>query len=157
MKRGPLFLAAALVEVLRFFVLMIFAAALGLLTQHQLIPYFLRYLAVGQLLFAAAYFFLWLDGERYAVYRPLALAGKAVSLLAFSPLLIALLGSGGGEGYLLAGGTARYAAAFLPLADLLGILLLALYRRPGAPAADKPPLELAQRGPEDIERVESLP
>ncbi|HUX40006.1 MAG TPA: hypothetical protein VMV83_02475 [Rectinemataceae bacterium] len=167
MKRGPLFLAAALVEVLRFFILMTFAAALGLLAQRPLIPSFIRYAAIGQLLFVVAYFFLWLDLDRYAAYRPLALIGKILSLAAFVPVGLGLIGAMGSEGFIPAGGGAANAAISLPLVDLLGILILAVYRRPapsasstaepvsaGGPAAST---SAAQRGPEDIEKVEDLP
>ncbi|MDA8409112.1 MAG: hypothetical protein M0001_01820 [Treponema sp.] len=161
MKRGPLFLAAALFEVLRFFILMIFAAALGLLSPRPFIPSFIRYIAVGQLLFVAALFFLWLDGERYAVYRPLALTGKALSLAAFIPLALGLAGALGGEGFIPAGGQAAGAAVLLLLVDIFGILVLALYRRP-APATTggatrEGASSAAQRGPDDIEKVEGLP
>lgn len=156
MKRGPLFLAAALVEVLRFFVLMTLAAALGLLAQRPLIPSYLRYLAVGQLIFFAIFLFLWLDEGRYAVYRPLALAGKVVSLVALLPLFASFAGTLGGEGFIPAGRSALLAAAFLPLAELFGLLVLALYRR--SPVLQDPEApRLAQSSPEDIERVESLP
>ena len=165
MKRGPLFLAAALVEVLRFFILMTFAAALGLLAQRPLIPSFVRYAAVGQLIFVAAFFFLWWDGERYAAYRPLALIGKVLSLAAFVPLALGLMGSLVGEGFIPASGNAAGMAVVLPLVDLLGALLLGLYHRQ-LPAADSvaranPPSPgepaVAQRGPDDIEKVEDLP
>ena len=165
MKRGPLFLAAALFEVLRFFILMTFAAALGLLAQRPLIPSFIRYAAVGQFLFVAAYFFLWLDGERYAAYRPLALFGKVLSVVAFAPLALGLVGAAVGEGLIPAGRNLVGPALLLPLVDLLGILLLAFYRRSTLPPGDKatavPPAAgaapVVQRGPDDIEKVEDLP
>ena len=167
MKRGPLFLAAALVEVLRFFILMTFAAALGLLAQRPLIPSFVRYVAIGQLLFVAAYFFLWLDYDRYAAYRPLALTGKLLSLAAFAPLGFGLVGTIASEGFIPAGRGAASSAIFLPLVDLLGLLILALYRRSAAvpSSASGPPAaggaataaSHAQRGPDDIEKVEDLP
>jgi len=162
MKRGPLFLAAALFEVLRFFILMTFAAALGLLAQRPLIPSFIRYVAIGQLLFVAAYFFLWLDGDRYAVYRPLVLTGKILSLAAFAPLALGLAGAMGSEGFIPAGKSAANAGIFLPLVDLLGILVLALYHRPNLAASEAAPPSsgapsAAQRGPDDIEKVEDLP
>jgi hypothetical protein len=165
MKRGPLFLAAALVEVLRFFILMTFAAALGLLAQRPLIPSFIRYAAIGQLLFVVAFFFLWLDLDRYAAYRPLALTGKILSLAAFLPVSFGLIGAMGSEGFVPAGRGAANAAIVLPLVDLLGILILALYRRQpqgSSPIASPAGGSLvspsaAQRGPDDIEKVEDLP
>lgn len=167
MKRGPLFLAAALVEVLRFFILMTFAAALGLLAQRPLIPSFIRYAAIGQLLFIVAYFFLWLDFDRYAAYRPLALTGKILSLAAFVPVGFGLIGAMGSEGFIPAGRGAANAAIALPLVDLLGILILGLYRRsasgassiagPGSAGGSVASPSAAQRGPEDIEKVEDLP
>jgi len=153
MKRGPLYLAAALVEVLRFFVLMTFAAALGLLGQRPLLPALLRYVAVGQLLFFAAFVFLWVDEERYAVYRPLALTGKIVSFVALVPVALSFAGS---ETFASSGRQAMVTGIFLPLADLFGILVLGFYRR-SKPALPPEPPDAAQHGPEDIEQVESLP
>lgn len=154
MKRGPLFLAAALVEVLRFFILMTFAAALGLLDHRPITPSFIRYVAVGQLLFFAVFFFLWYDEERYAVYRPLALAAKAISFVAFVPVALSLAGALFGEGFVPAGRSAVTGVFALPTADLLGLFVLALYRR--SPRPSKAP-SLAQQGPEDIESVEGIP
>lgn len=156
MKRGPLFLAAALVEVLRFFILMTLAAALGLLADRPLIPDFVRYVSVVQLLFAAAYFFLWFDHDRYREYRPLALVGKFVSILAYAPLALSLIGYAGGEGFVPAGRLSAVASAGIPAVDLAGIFLLVLYRRTPSRATPQAAV-VAQRGPEDIEKVEELP
>jgi len=50
----------------------------------------LRYAAAPQLLFAAGFFFLWLDPGRYDAYRPLLIVGKLASIACFLPLALAL-------------------------------------------------------------------
>ena len=162
MRRGFLFLVAAFVEVLRFFSLMLFAEAIGFLDSGSLTPSFLRYVAVPQLLFVAVFFFLWLDGRRYTSFRPLALLGKAISLVAFLPLLLAFFGSIRSEGFIPLPSFALGSAFFMVSADVFGMLVLALYRRglfrvtssESARSGDGAP---APQGPEDIEKVEALP
>jgi len=159
MQRGPLFLAAAFVEVLRFFCLMFLAQAIGLLGVSPSSAPFVRYLAVAQLLLPAACFFLWLDGGRYAAYRPLALVGKAISLLAFLPLGLALASGLAGAGMPLSGRLVLPSATALLSCDLFTLLVLALHRRKAPEAREaatsaKAEVGVIQRGPEDIETVE---
>ena len=71
MQRGPLFLAAAFFEVLRFLALMFFVESVGLGDGSAVATAVLRYCAVPQLIFIALFFFLWFDEVRYALYRPL--------------------------------------------------------------------------------------
>jgi hypothetical protein len=154
MQRKPLFLVAAAAELGRFLALAFLAGALGALRTGDGLSALYRYVAVPQLLFAASFFFLWLDRGRYDAYRPLALAGKIVSLLAFVPLLVALLGSG--AGLFLHGRQGPIAAIACLAVDLFGLSVLVSAGRDApkaGPGAAKDPTQVP-RGPEDIETVE---
>jgi hypothetical protein len=163
MRRGFLFLVAAFIEVLRFFSLMLFAEAIGFIDSGSLTPSLLRYVAVPQLLFAVVFFFLWLDGQRYTAFRPLALLGKAISLVAFVPLLLAFFGSIRSEGFIPLPNFALGSAFYIVAADIFGMLVLALYRRalihgaPSSGSARSGDGDSPMQGPEDIEKVEALP
>jgi hypothetical protein len=148
MQRKPFFLAAAIAELLRFLAIFFLADSLGVLRMGVGVPALFRYAASPQLLFAAALFFLWYDYERYEAYRPLLVAGKAVSLFVFIPLALRLAASQLGEmsDFILLG--------FAALVDI-GVLVLAA-RKPAAVKAASPSVEgrTGPRGPEDIEKVE---
>jgi hypothetical protein len=159
MQRGPLFLAAAFFEVLRFLALMFFVESVGLGDGSAVATAVLRYCAVPQLIFIALFFFLWFDEVRYALYRPLALLVKGVSLLALVPLFLLMGGLHGVAGLLPLSGLAFLAALAVGAIDALGLLVLALYRRRksveaglGAPGQGPAPQSAA-----DIETVEGIP
>jgi hypothetical protein len=144
---------AAIAESLRFFAI----AFLAVDVAGPLAPAFsgiLRYAAAPQLLFAAGFFFLWLDPGRYSAYRPLLLIGKAASAVCFVPLAASLLRDPRG----LALGLAFLVAA----ADIVSLCVLALARGgmegPSAVPAGQGPSEPSRpgQGPEEIERVEGL-
>lgn len=86
MKRNFLHLAASGAELLRFAALMSLAAAFGATDEAGGFPRLIRYAASAQLLFAAGFFFLWLDAARYGSYRPLLAVGKAALLASLVPL-----------------------------------------------------------------------
>jgi hypothetical protein len=88
MKRKALFLVAAIAEFARFIALMLLASSLGAIGGEGGAPRLLRYASAPQLLFAAGFFFLWLDYARYGSYRPLLGIGKLVALAALLPLAI---------------------------------------------------------------------
>lgn len=174
MQRKPRFLLAALAEPIRFLGLAFLAGALGALRGGTPSGALFRYAAAPQLLFAAAFFFLWYDGERYAAYRPLAIVGKLLGLAALPVLLPGLLraaSEGPADPRLVA-----VPAVLVLLLDLLGLaaLLLPAAKAPGSggrapgssgapgdgsgggPSADNAPrADNVPRGPEDIERVEA--
>jgi hypothetical protein len=157
MQRKPLFLVAAAAELGRFMALAFLAGAVGALRSGSGLPAFFRYAMVPQLLFAAMFFFLWYDQGRYGAYRPLGIAGKAVSLLAFIPLAISLITEGASMAYLSRQGAV---AAIVTLGvDLAGLLLLCLYDRDRQEGGSVAMIEEtgapgAPRGPDDIEKVE---
>ena len=155
MQRKTLFLVAAAAELGRFLALAFLAGAVGALRSGSGLPAFFRYAMVPQLLFAAMFFFLWYDRERYGAYRPLAVAGKAVSLVAFVPLAISLITEGASMAYLSRQGVV---AAIVALGvDMAGLLLLCLYGKPdGEPGAkiEDTATPGAPKGPDDIEKVE---
>jgi len=91
MKRNLPCLAAACAELARFAALMLLAGDFGALDAAAGFPRLLRYVAAPQLLFAAGFFFLWLDAERYHRYRPLLLIGKLASLASLAPLASEIL------------------------------------------------------------------
>lgn len=143
MKRKFLYLAAAIAELARFLALLLLAADFGAIGEDGGFPRLFRYAAAPQLLFAAAFFFLWLDEARYGPYKPLAAIGKLALLAAALPLGLELAysfvepGSG-----LRDPGFASLALGFSLGVDLFG-LGLAAPRRPGpesrpAPAAEAP-------------------
>jgi hypothetical protein len=163
MRRKAVHLIAAIAESLRFLSVVFLAFDVGALLNPS-VSSLLRYAAAPQLLFAAGFFFLWLDQRRYAAYRPLLLIGKAASLLSFLPLAPALMrdpqasASSFGLPYM-----GLVFALFMLLVDLGNLAVLVLLRQ----AADPPAQALGQgpgqgpsqgpgQGPDDIEQVESL-
>jgi hypothetical protein len=147
MRRKAVHIAAAIAESLRFFAIAFLAFDVaGPLNPG--ISSLLRYAAAPQLLFAAGFFFLWLDPSRYGAYRPLLLVGKAASAVCLIPLAVSLLR----DPRSLALGVAFLIAA----ADIFSLSVLILARgglaQPSAPPAAGP----AGQGPEEIERVEGF-
>lgn len=91
MKRRIPHLAAAVAELVRFLALMLLSAKLGVIGaagDEGGGAFLLRYAAAPQLLFAAGFFFLWLDFGRYGIYRPLLAIGKIAALVALLPLSV---------------------------------------------------------------------
>lgn len=167
MQRNPLFLVASAAETARFIALAFLAGALGGLREGEGLPALFRYAAAPQLLFVAAFFFLWLDRERYGAYRALLLVGKVLSLVAFIPLFISMVQNRGSSLMSRTGPTAAMVAVGI---DLFSFMVLLLSGTEGAPSdsggsshalssPDSPSVESVQtglgpRGPEDIEKVE---
>jgi hypothetical protein len=158
MQRKPLFLAAAVAETLRFLGFVFLAFDLGALLKPS-VSSLVRYGAAPQLLFAAGFFFLWLDPLRYAPYRPLLLVGKAANLLCLLPLAATLLGDPGpaslGLPFL-----GRAMGLLIALVDAGSLLVLILVRAVppsvGSPLQGPSGSSSPGQGPEDIERVENL-
>jgi hypothetical protein len=160
MKRKAVYIAATVAELLRFLALVALADGLGALKGESGADRVFRYAAAPQLLFAAGFFFLWLDEERYSVYRPLLLVGKLASALAFLPLaaLIAALIRMAPlqlQSPAQTAGLASYAA----LAELFSVAVL-VFGRPGKDRSPLPPkaredASNGPKGPDDIERVEA--
>ena len=73
----------------------------------------LRYAAAPQLLFAAGFFFMWLDPARYGAYRPLLLVGKAACVVCLLPLAWAVARDPGRPGPPSACATSGILLAFL--------------------------------------------
>lgn len=157
MRRKAVHLIAAIAESLRFLAVLFLAFDLGALLDPS-VSTLLRYAAAPQLLFAAGFFFLWLDPHRYGSYKPLLLTGKAASLACLLPLAASLAGDPAAAAT--AFGIPRMGIALallIALADLgsLAVLILtkAVAEAPAAiPASPRGP----GQGPEDIERVEGL-
>lgn len=152
---------AAIAESLRFLAVMFLAFDVGALLGSS-VSSLLRYAAVPQLLFAAGFFFLWLDRERYAPYRPLLGIGKAASIVCFVPFAADFVRSSRaltafGVPYL---GLAL--ACFVVLVDIASILVLLLTgpaSRPSGVSGSGQSLSKSStpgQGPDDIEKVEGL-
>jgi hypothetical protein len=143
---------AAIAESLRFFAVMFLAFNVGALLSSGASS-LLRYAAAPQLLFAAGFFFLWLDPERYGQYRPLLGIGKAASIVCFVPFAADLVrdsraATAFGVPYL---GLAF--ACFILVVDIASISIL-LLTKPGIAPPAKP--SNPGQGPDDIEKVEGL-
>ncbi|HRZ65222.1 MAG TPA: hypothetical protein P5133_09860, partial [Spirochaetia bacterium] len=136
MKRKFLYLVAAIAELARFLALLLLSADFGAIGEGGGFPRLFRYAAAPQLLFAAAFFFLWLDEARYGPYRPLAAIGKLALLAAALPLGLEVAysfvepGSG-----LRDPGFASLALGFSLAVDLFGLGLAAPRRPESWPAA----------------------
>lgn len=86
---------------------------------------FLRYLAVGKLLFPVAAIFLWLDEHAYGKYRPLLIAGGVTSLVSSLRLLFSIFRLWQlSESVMLLGDHALVAGLFVSLSDLVFLLPL---------------------------------
>jgi hypothetical protein len=153
MRRKAVHLIAAIAESVRFLAVLFLAFDLGALFDSS-VSSLVRYAAAPQLLFAAGFFFLWLDPPRYSPYRPLLIIGKLASVVCLVGLAADLLRDP----------TAIPAAlglAFIVGAvDILSLSVLILAKPEGAalqrpPAADQGPSAPGQ-GPDEIEQVEAL-
>ena len=89
MRRAPVHLVAAIAESLRFLAVAFLAFSVGAASDSS-VSGMLRYAAAPQLLFAAGFFFMWLDRPRYGEYRPLLFVGKAACAVCLVPLAAAL-------------------------------------------------------------------
>lgn len=86
---------------------------------------FLRYLAVGKLLFPVAAIFLWLDEHAYIKYRPLLIAGGVASLVSSLRLLFSIFRLWQlSESVMLLGDHALVAGLVVSLSDLVFLLPL---------------------------------
>jgi hypothetical protein len=159
MKRKIPYLAASGMELVRFIALMLLAGNLGLAGEDSGTSRLFRYAVVPQLLFAAGFFFLWLDADRYGPYRPLLAVGKIVSLAGFAPFAAFILFSWESPALgLLDFRSAFVASLFVAAEDAASLVVLVLCRARGGEASrnarepsDRPAVGQA---PEDIERVE---
>ncbi len=155
MGRKAVHLVAAIAESLRFVALVFLAFGVGALLDPT-VASLLRYAAASQLLFAAGFFFMWLDPDRYSSYRPLLAIGKIALVVCFLPLAAALLRDPSAAGPVLG---VRFLGAYLAFAiaaaDIFGLCVLALA---GPASGKKGPSAAAGIGqsPEDIERVEGF-
>jgi hypothetical protein len=135
MMKKKRFLAASILELLRYFVIGAMAPAIGLDAAGKAGEALFRYALLPQLLFAAGFFFLWLDGERYARYRTLLLVGKVGLILPGALFSFSIhLGARSGAGVFGIPGAAPQASLALVFADLFGLLCLIL---PGNPKVDE--------------------
>ena len=148
MRGKAVHIVAAIAESLRFLAVVFLAFSVGALLDPSA-SNLLRYAAAPQLLFAAGFFFMWLDPERYSPFRPLLALGKIAGAVCFLPLALALAGDEAARGRTL--GVPRLGlglAFFLAAVDVMSIcvLLLGGDAKPESPAPATPA--------EDIERVE---
>lgn len=159
MRRKPVHLAAAIAESLRFFAIAFLAYSVGALGTAS-VSSLLRYAAAPQVLFALGFFFLWLEPERCASYRPLLIVGKAAGLLCYLPLGSALAVDPAARGISLGRPALGLGLALLiAAADMLSLTVLFLTKAPepsgpGTGPAAEPPKPAGQ-GPDEIERVEA--
>lgn len=157
MRRKAVHLIAAIAESLRFFALAFLAFSVGALLDPGAAS-LLRYAAVPQLLFAAGFFFMWLDPERYSSYRPLLAIGKAALVVCFLPMAAALLRDANATGTTFGlPFLGIILAFFIAAVDIACLCVLALAApRSISPSARKGPTNRADVGqsPEDIEQVE---
>jgi hypothetical protein len=157
MRRKAVHLLAAIAESLRFLAVAFLAFDVGALLSPS-VSGLLRYAAAPQLLFAAGFFFLWLDSQRYGAYRPLLLIGKAACLVCFLPLAFALMRDPGAAALAFGIPAMGLSLAFLIVAvDIATLTVLALVK-PAAPEErpDAAPRQSPGQGPDQIERVEGL-
>ena len=142
MRRKAAHLVAAIAESLRFIAFVFLAFDLGAILGPG-VSGILRYAAASQLLFAAGFFFLWLDLPRYAAYRPLLAIGKLACIACLLPLALALPRNP----------AAVALACFVAAVDVASLLILALAK---PSAADTAASSRPGQGPEDIERIEGM-
>ncbi len=157
MRRKAVHLFAAIAESVRFLAVLFLAFDLGALLDSS-VSSLIRYAAAPQLLFAAGFFFLWLDPARYGSYRPLLSIGKAASVVCFFPLAAALVRDPKAAQAAFGLPYMGLALALLVVAvDIVSLSILIVARRPVASDEASPsgPINPGQ-GPGDIERVEEL-
>jgi hypothetical protein len=137
MKRIPLYFVFTGIELVRYFLLTFMAGPLpaSISSSAQI----LRLLAAPNILFAAAFFFLAVDRERYAVYQPLLIVGKAAAVFSASLALPGIMGrlySGASDGL------SSWALVPVLLWDIAATLVLLLRKNPGnghgLPASPEP-------------------
>jgi hypothetical protein len=162
MRRKAVHLIAAIAESLRFFAIAFLAFSVGALFDSS-VSSLLRYAAAPQLLFAVGFFFMWLDRDRYASYRPLLAVGKLASAACYIPLASALVRDPWAAAACFGvRGLGLSLALFVAAVDIASLSVLLLARdslRPaglaGAEPSDPPKPPLLGQGPGDIERVEA--
>lgn len=145
MKRSSPFITFAGLELARYFAL---AYAVGSVAgASPSASQLLRVSTAPNALFAVAFLFLGLDRDKYAVYKPLLLLGKAIALFSGGIALPRLLGSG-----TVAPVNAAYAMIGVVAWDAVSTATLAFARGtpPDAPSAP----ERAPRGGNEPEPVE---
>jgi hypothetical protein len=140
MKRTTRYLAAAIGEILRFAFTGILASRVGITGSLGAATSVYRYAVAAQLLFPAGLIVLWWDSGRYAVYKPLLLAGKLASAVQGFVLALWFLFAVQDAASAIAAPTLPVAAGFLPvLLDLCTLLCLVLpVRRPHSDLPDPP-------------------
>lgn len=139
MKRIPLYFVFTGIELVRYFLLTYMAGPLPASAASS--AQILRLLAAPNILFAAAFFFLAVDRERYAVYQPLLIVGKAAAVFSASLALPGILGrmySGAPDGF------SSWALVPVLLWDITAALVLLLGKSPvtahGLPTTPEPEL-----------------
>jgi hypothetical protein len=157
MRRKAVHIVAAIAESLRFFAVVFLAFSVGALLDSS-VANLLRYAAAPQLLFAAGFFFMWLDPARYSSYRPLLLIGKAASAVCFLPLAGAVIRDSGAMGSTFGVPYLGLVLAFLlAVVDLSSLFILTLGSEPGSssghPSSTRPDIGQSLA---DIESVEGL-
>jgi hypothetical protein len=161
MRGKAVHIFAAIAESLRFLAVAFLAFSVGALLDPSASS-LLRYAAAPQLLFAAGFFFLWLDPARYSAYRPLLAIGKAASAVCFLPLAAALLGDPQASGSTFGlRGLGLAFGLFLAAVDVSSLCIL-VFAGPAAPEGGRSGPPSAPGGsapaepPDDgIERVEA--
>jgi hypothetical protein len=137
MKHRPFaFLVLAAWELARFYIIAAFVSAPQSPAGYGTVVFVLA----PQLLFAAAFFFLWFDYGQYSPYRPLLLAAKCISLLAAVVFVFAVLGRSGADGSLVAVVTRFRATVLVGAGDAIAIAILALSRTPVKTPRDSVPI-----------------
>jgi hypothetical protein len=153
MRRKAVHLIAAIAESLRFIAVVFLAFSVGALMDTS-VSGLLRYAAAPQLLFAAGFFFMWLDPARYSSYRPLLAVGKVALVVCFLPLAASLLRDPNAVGATFGIPFLGVYLAFLVAAtDIASLCVLAVGGSPSDRKAPPAPADIGQ-SPEDIERVE---
>jgi hypothetical protein len=130
------------------------ASNVGALTSPS-VSSLLRYAAAPQLLFAAGFFFLWLDAPRYREYRPLLLIGKAACVVCLFPLAVSLVGDP--KTVALAFGLPFMGIAlafFVAMVDIASLAVLVGVKLPERPA--EAPSASPGQTQDEIEKVENL-
>jgi hypothetical protein len=153
MRRKAVHLVAAIAESLRFVAVLFLAYDLGALL-NPTVSSLIRYAAAPQLLFAAGFFFLWLDPPRYRSYRPLLAIGKAASAACFLPLAAALARDPKAAAIAFGLPFMGMALAFFIAAVDIACLSVLILLRPDAEFGAGPPAP--GQAPGDIERAEGL-
>jgi hypothetical protein len=136
MKHRPFaFLVLAAWELARFYIVAAFVSA-----PQSAAGYGTAVFALApQILFAAAFFFLWFDYGRYSPYRPLLIAAKLVSLLAAVAFVFTVLGRAGADGSIVSTVSRFRATVLVGAGDAIAVAVLALSRPRVEIPRDQPP------------------